>query len=140
MADKIIMSIDPAKSAGRPTNLTWPATPDAMTFKAWNQRFLEQIASGLGLSYDQMAHNYLPGIVTPKMIRLGASPDRRQRKRAWRIYYRLNGRGASVSSLRMAIQWEKARRSLAEVAVSVNKAAEQMAGLNRGLISLQEVL
>lgn len=64
-------------------------------------QLLKEIAGGLGMSNEQMAAQFIPPppALTPKMVRLCASGDRRKFKRGLRIYHAVNGSGAPLSYL-----------------------------------------
>lgn len=82
----------------------------------FRDQFLRQIADGLGISFDAMTedHARMNPVITPQMIRLAASWDRRQRKRGYRIFRRVNGSGAHTTALWFQAEqyrrWQALRR------------------------------
>lgn len=106
----------------------------------FQQQLLTKIASTFGVSYEQMAENYRATIVTPKMIRLLESGERRKMRRAWRIYFAANGQDAPLSTLSIRAQWQRERRAIEAIneiarrgAAMLNERMEALANtLNKG--------
>lgn len=103
----------------------------------FQQQLLHEVARTLGVSYEQMAKDYQPTIVTPKMIRLLASGERRKMRRAWRIYFAANGQDAPLSALSIRAQWQRERWAIE----AINEAARRGASmLNERMEALANTL
>ena len=63
------------------------------------QEVLRSVATAMNLSYDEMVAATVPAKprITLRMLQLGGSSDRRQLKRALRLYHHANGPGAPHS-------------------------------------------
>lgn len=84
----------------------------APQFAEFARDMLDKIGAQLGVSYEQMSANYsrMKPHVTPTMLRLATSGDRRQWKRAWKLYFQANGKSAPLSYFSWLIAEERARR------------------------------
>lgn len=77
------------------------------------EQLMERIAAEMGETYETMAARYNAMHLqeslrlTPAMIRLCASRDRRQRKRGVRLYFEANGTGAPRAPLTMKASWHR---------------------------------
>lgn len=78
---------------------------------------IAKLAEALGVSFETILEGHRPLQVTPQMIRLGASNDRRKWKRAWRLYFKANGKNAARSFFHEKVRAHRSelvRRRLAQ--------------------------
>lgn len=67
-------------------------------YNDFTKDLLQRVASSLGIDYSMLSRDFLPRpIVTKRMLELALSGDRRKWKRAWRLYFKVNGRHAPRS-------------------------------------------
>lgn len=73
-----------------------------MVNATFNLDFLSEASKqAMSMSYSEFAKRMFPPApkLTPKIIKLSRSTDPRKTKRAWRLYYKLNGKDAPAYGL-----------------------------------------
>ena len=99
------------------------------SFEQFAADLLRRVAGQLGVTYEQMSAQYRRDHgphVTRKMVRLGISRDRRQRKRAWRIYFAVNGRDAARSYFSWALHHAATERDMRSAKAAFQANAEKL--------------
>ena len=79
-----------------------PGAPAPSAYDDFARDILIGIAAGLGISYEKLATDYyvmkVGQRITPRIVQLCSSDDRRQVQRGTRLYHELNRKNGSIAS------------------------------------------